>query len=94
MQTVEITLLETIAWKEDSMQLCAGQPVILAANFELLAKEVVAFPEVKKTEEEIIDLLQNETKRFAACGGNNAERFGVLRKGNSTGWQYIVDLIT
>lgn len=93
MQTIEITLLETIAWKEDPMQLCAGQPVIPAANFALLAKDAITFKQVKKTEEEIIDILKEQSKRFAACGANFSDRLGVVRKNPDTGWQYIVDLI-
>jgi hypothetical protein len=89
-----LTLLETIAWAEDRIYLCAGQPVIPASNFETLSVDLAAYPEVHKTAEDIYNLLREETKRFTACGANHSDRFGVLRKNPKGGWQYIVDLIT
>tara|TARA_R110000772_G_scaffold182375_2_gene293633 strand:+ start:3537 stop:3821 length:285 start_codon:yes stop_codon:yes gene_type:complete len=93
MDTVELTILEMIALKQDPLALCAGQPVIPKANFEDLATELVDFPNVHKTIEEIVELFDEESKRFSACGANNSDRWGVLRKNPKTGWQYIVDLI-
>lgn len=93
MKSLELTILEVIALKQDPMHICAGQPVIPNSNFEALAIELVTFNDVHKTVEEIVELFKEESKRFSACGANNSGRFGVLRKNPKTGWQYIVDLI-
>jgi hypothetical protein len=89
----ELTLLQTIEWCEDPIQICAGQPIIPASKFEELANEMVAYPEVLRSAEEIVAILKDQTKRFSACGANQADRFGVIRKNKVNGWQYIVDLV-
>lgn len=90
----ELTILETIAWAQDPTNFCAGHPVIPASNFEELALDLIEYSNVTKTQEEIIEILKNQSKRFAACGANHSDRFGVIRKNPESGWQYIVDLIT
>lgn len=89
-----MTLQETFDWTQDPTQICANCPVITNANFTDLATQAVEFTEVTKTIEEIEEIFVEQSKRFSACGGNNSERFGVLRKNPKTGWQYLIDLIT
>ena len=88
------SIQERIAWSEDFTALCAGQAVIPAAHFEELAIELVAYTEVTKTKAEMIAIFKEQTKRFAACGANHSDKFGVLRKNKANGWKYIEDLIT
>ena len=90
----KLPILEAIAWYQDATNLCAGQPIIPAANFNDLIEELVTYPEVTKTAYEMGEILADQTKRFSACGANNSDKWGVIRKNPKTGWQYIVDLIT
>ena len=87
-------LIDILMWAEDPLNQCGGQPVIMASSIDTLAQDLAEFPSVIYSEEQINLKLRNETKRFSACGANNSERFGVLRKNPETGWQYIIDLIT
>ena len=89
-----MTLAERFDWAQDSIQICANCPVILAAEFDALATAVIAFNEVTLTHAEIIDLFELHAKRFSACGGNNSERYGILRRNPKTGWKYLIDPIT
>lgn len=89
-----LSLQETILWSEDHTYMCAGSPVVPAANFTELAIELAVYPEVTKTVSEIVHIFKEQSKRFSACGGNDADRFGVIRRNPKSGWQYIEDLIT
>jgi hypothetical protein len=90
----ELTLLETIEWAQHPFEICAGQPIIQAANFESLSNDLSSFKEVTLTSAEILAVLIEQSKRFTACGGNNAEvsRFGVVRKMPKSGWKYLIDI--
>lgn len=90
----EITLLELFEWAQDPTHLCAEQPIIPSSAFEELSLEASAYKEVTKTSEEILELFNEQSKRFSACGANNSEKWGVLRKNPKIGWQYLIDLIT
>lgn len=90
----ELTILDTIAWAQDPLHLCAQCPVIPASNFEELATDLLEYPEVTKTAEEMVEIFTDQSKRFAACGANHSDRLGVIRRNPETGWQYIVDLVT
>lgn len=88
-------ILQVIESYEDSLNACAGSPVILGSSFQELAEMVSAFPEVKNSKEEVLSMYLNQAKRFAACGANfSDERSGVLRKNPKTGWVYLVDLLS
>jgi hypothetical protein len=89
----EMTLILEIGWAQDPTALCADQPIIPAANFEQLSKDVQEYDEVELSEQEAYDLFTEQAKRFSGCGANNSERYGVLRKNPKTGWQYLVDLL-
>jgi len=89
-----LTLIQTIEWSQDPLEICAGQPIIPAINFTELALELILFPEVTMTADEIVAWFKEQSKRFTACGGNNAERYAVLRKNPKSGWQYVIDKIT
>lgn len=91
----ELTLLETIEWSQDPLEICAGQPVIPVTNFEELALEVQAFKEVTMSSDDILIWFKDQSKRFSGCGGNNADAtWAVLRRNPKTGWQYVIDKIT
>ena len=90
----DYTMLDMLQSFEDSIQTCAGQPVIPASSFVDLATELTSYTAVLYNAEAISTMFTDQTKRFAACGGNHSEKFGVLRKNPKTGWQYLVDLIT
>lgn len=89
----DFTIQELFLYAEDPLNFCAGQPTIPASSFERLAEEAADYLAVKKTKEEIIIIFMEQSKRFVACGGNHAERFGILRKNPKTGWNYLIDLI-
>lgn len=88
------TLSEIFTSYEDPLQQCAGQPVILGSEFESMATDVSQFDNIVKTKEELVLLFKEQTKRFTACGANNAdERFAVLRKNPANGWEYLITLV-
>ena len=89
-----MTLSELFDWSQDSIQLCANCPVILAAEFETLAAAAILYTEVTMTEAEVLDLFKLKAKSFSGCGANNSERYGVLRRNPKTGWKYLIDPIT
>ena len=90
----ELTINEIFLYAEDSLNLCAGQPVILSSSFESLSIHLSIQDGVTKTAQEIVTIFQEQSKRFSACGANNSDKFGVLRKNPETGWNYLVELIT
>lgn len=87
------SMLQTFEWSEHPMNLCAGSRVIDASEFENLAENLLEFPEVKLDMEALLLLFLHQSMRFSACGANNSERFGVLRKNKKVGWQYLIDKI-
>ena len=89
-----LSIQEAIEWSEDRTYMCAGSPVVPAAKFTELAIELATYSEVPKTVAEIVDIFKEQSKRFSACGGNDADRFGVIRRNPKSGWKYIVDLVT
>lgn len=78
---------------QDSMQDCAGSPIIPASSFDQLSEDLAVYDEVKLTASEILEIFNYQSKRFAACGGNLNDRFAVLRRNPESGWQYMVDLV-
>lgn len=90
----EISIEELFEWAQDPIQTCAESPVILQANYEKLITQLVELPEVVMTAQEIQELFFEQGKRFTACGANNNERFGVLRKNPKTGWKYLIEKVT
>lgn len=90
-----MTILLELEWAQHPTAKCVGQHVIPASNFESLSESIAANEESKMTAEEVLSLLQEQSKRFSACGGNNSdsERFAVVRKNPKNGWKYLVDMI-
>ena len=103
----ELTIEETMDWAQDPMRTCGDAPVILQSRFNQLAIELTVFTDqVSLNSEQIIEVLEEQMKRFSGCGGNFADKTGMIRRnpGHSNdsnvknpnsnyGWQYILDLI-
>ena len=90
----ELTLLNILAWAQDPTHVCAGQPVIASSSFEELAYLLSSRKDITLTKDEIVKTFIKESRRFSACGANNSDRMGVLRKNPKTGWTYLEDLLT
>jgi hypothetical protein len=90
----EMTILSTIEWSQHPIEVCAGQPIIPATEFFELSHDLAEFDDIKLTAEEIETILGEQSKRFSACGANNADpkRFACVRKNPKTGWNYLIDI--
>jgi hypothetical protein len=86
-------ILNILAWAEHPLLECAGSKVIMAEEFSPTATQIADLSIVDKTAKEINDIFLMQSKRFSACGANNSEKYGVLRKNPQIGWNYIVELI-
>jgi len=89
-----ITLTDILNWSQDPIQTCGEQPVILAAEFNALAADVKELSSISLTKDEVLNVFKEQAKRFSACGANNSEKFGVLRKHPVSGWNYLEVLLT
>lgn len=97
----ELTIQDTLDWAQDPLQRCGEAPVILQPSFQELSEDLAAFTDhTSKTAEEIFEILEEQAKRFSGCGGNFADRTGMIRRNPNNGqpdtlygWQYILDLI-
>lgn len=89
-----MSAIEIFEWYVNPLELCSGHAVIGNPNFlplaEALKEEDSALP---ATVEEIVEIFTEQSKRFSACGANNSDKYGVLRKSSTTGWQYLLDAI-
>ena len=88
-----MTVIETIEWAQDPLQDCGGQPIIPEAGFLTLAVNLILHAEVTKPQEELMKIFKAQSLRFTACGANNADGFGVLRRNPESGWAYLLELI-
>jgi hypothetical protein len=87
-----MNISEILENAQDPIQECAGSPVIIAAKFEELSATLIDY--TNKTSEEILTILQRQAKRYSACGGNNSDQFGVIRKSPKLGWKTLVALLS
>lgn len=97
----ELTIQDTLDWAQDPLRRCGESPVILQTSFEELAVNLTTFTDqVSLNSEQIVEVLEEQSKRFSGCGGNFADRTGMIRRNPNNGkpdtlygWQYILDLI-
>jgi len=95
MEELYYNIQEECELYEDPLLTCAGARIIPASSFQELAVELAIKDGVKKSSTEIKSIFDEQSKRFAACGGNHAEpsRHAVIRRNANNGWGYIEDLI-
>ena len=90
----ELTIEELFEWAQGPLQVCAGQPIIAQHKFEGFALSLQNYPEVKLDAVALEAYFTEKAKKYTACGANNNERFGVLRKNPDAGWSKIIADIT
>lgn len=84
-----VELEEFVSWYEDPLQLCAGSRIIPQWKFKPLAVALVGAGS-SLTEEELLKLFFEESKRYTACGANSNGRYSVIRKPPKTGWKKLI----
>lgn len=81
----------------DPQQECAGGKIIPVYKIEEMASQLIIELQLQSidiTLEEVIQILQVDSLRFANCGGNVGEKYGVIRKHTFNGWKKLCNKLT
>lgn len=73
----------------DPTKTCAGNHIIPSHNFENLVETLNDNTLLEIPIEEALEVLRISSLKFSACGANNGEKYGVLRKNTKTSWKYL-----